>query len=46
MPNLRWWLLVAVLVAVAAFLTGLLRGATDTSPFEVEEAVAVRAVDR
>lgn len=44
MPKLRWWLLVAVLVVVTAFLTGLLRGATGTSPFEVEEAAAVMSV--
>lgn len=36
MRNARWWLLLAVLVAVAAFLSGLLRGATGTAPFEVD----------
>ena len=34
MRNARWWVMVAVLVAVAAFVTGLLRGLTDTAPFE------------
>ena len=37
MRNARWWLLVAVLVAVAAFLSGLVRGVTGTAPFDVDE---------
>lgn len=38
MRNARWWLLVAVLVAVAAFVSCLVRGVTGTAPFDVDEA--------
>lgn len=37
MRNARWWLFVAVLVAVAAFVSGLVRGVTGTTPFDVDE---------
>ncbi len=37
MSRLRWWALVAVAVAIAAFVTGLLRGVTGTSPFDLGE---------
>lgn len=40
MRNVRWWVAAALVVAAAAFLSGLVRGITGTAPFEVEDATA------
>lgn len=45
MPDVRWWVLVAVLVAVVAFLSGVVRGMTGTAPFEVDaSATTIRPI--
>lgn len=39
MSRMQLWLLVAVAVVLAAFVSGVVRGVTDTAPFEVAPSV-------
>lgn len=35
MSRMQRWLLIGLAVALAAFLSGVIRGMTDTAPFDV-----------